>query len=90
MGNLCNIDKDTIDFLPYQDVEYDEKGIIKYVIKSDGLPDTHEKNDIIRYKPSSEEQALNFCKYMNRKTYLECLKEKKEIFELEEINKKNG
>lgn len=93
-GYLNSLNKREANLFPYSATDYNEDGTAKYYVVGEGLPDTYERMDIVGYRPSTEEEVLNFCNRMNRESYMEMLKKRKEIFELEKINqeidKSNG
>lgn len=86
VGKIVELTKEKVNFLPYEKATHNERGVPEYTIAYEGLPHTHRRTDIINYRPSSEQEAINFCKSMNRKAYIDSLRERKEIFELEKIN----
>jgi hypothetical protein len=87
-GNVASLNGEWVNFLPYQKTSPNEKGVLEYSIVYEGFPEPHKKRDIISFRSSSEEEVINFCKRMNRKSYLEYLKDRKEICEFEEANSK--
>lgn len=87
-GKVISINGEWVNFLPYQKISPNKEGILEYSIDYDGPPEPHRRRDINRFRASCEEEVINFCKRMNRRSYLEFLKERKEIFELEKANSK--
>jgi hypothetical protein len=84
-GYLKDINKKEFNLFPYPKMNYKKGGNPKYEIEGKGLPDTYERIDVIGYRQSSKDEAINFCESMNKKLYLENLRETKEIIDIENI-----
>lgn len=85
-GNLCDLNDRKVFLLPYQKVTYRDDGSAEYIIEHNGLPYSHERGDITNYRPTSEKEALNFCKSLNRKANIEY---SNEIEILKRVNSNN-
>ena len=84
-GKLIEVKEGYATLNPFQGGKFDEEGkLVRELI--------YENSKIYilgtSIEPTTQENIINFCKRMNRKSYLEDLRDQKEIYELEEANRK--
>lgn len=82
-GKVIQVNERYICLLPYYRISPDNKGTEVYEIVYQGLPNLHRRTDILGARSTSETETINFCNGMNRKFYLQSLKEKVEKLNLE-------
>jgi hypothetical protein len=88
-GKIIEINSDNIALLPYYKISYNEEGIEEYEIVYEGLPLFCNRNGMVVIRPTSEEETINFCKNKNKQIYLQKLREKVEIKNLEKLLKED-
>ena len=84
-GKIIGMNERDVFLLPYYRVSPNGEGLDVYEIIYKGLPDLHRKTDISGVRSTSEEETISFCKGMNKKVYLQSLREKVEKLNLEKM-----
>ena len=82
-GKMIDIIEGDVVLLPYLKVGV-KTGLEKYEIELEGIPFLYAKQNIRGIRSTSEEETKNYCDIMNRRLYLQHLREENEIRELEQ------